>query len=226
MRTASKHPANTAELSGLLFARLTVLGSAGASKGKRRWACKCECGTVVTVPTEKLRSGHTKSCGCLKRELCAARCRARRKAVRQPRHPLYAARNQMLQRCYNKRNPAYAEYGGRGIAVCDRWRFGDGEKSGLCCFAEDMGSRPSSTHSLDRKDNDDGYSPGNCRWATRAEQARNRRSNRLVLVSGRRVSLAEACEVLRLDYALVANRITRGRPFDAARLGAEIGGTP
>jgi hypothetical protein len=94
------------------------------------------------------------------------------------RAPEYGTWWGMVQRCTYPRHNRFALYGGRGIAVCDRWRYGDGERSGFECFFADMGPRPE-RHSIDRVDNDGNYEPGNCRWATASVQMRNRRPFKL-----------------------------------------------
>jgi hypothetical protein len=210
------------DITGQKFGRLTAVSYAGAL-GKRRsfWDCVCECGKPARVESGKLRSGHSKSCGCLKHDVGVANGRATRKLVHKPKHPLGLVHNQMLQRCCNLNNPAYPNYGGRGISVCDRWRFGDGKQSAMRCFAADMGERPSRLHSLDRINNDGNYEPANCRWATRKQQAQNRRSNLLVTVNGTRIALSAACDLLGLDFTLVYGRMQHGRTFGQASRGAE-----
>lgn len=80
----------------------------------------------------------------------------------------------MRQRCLNPKHSSFKDYGGRGIAICQRWLRGDGARSGYECFFADMGQRPSKGHSIDRRDNDGNYEPSNCRWATAIEQAANK----------------------------------------------------
>ena len=116
----------------------------------------------------------------------------------------------MRLRCLDTEHPAYPNYGGRGITICDRWR------DSVRAFVEDMGPRPTATHEIDRRDNDRGYEPGNCRWATRAENCRNRRSNRRLTHEGLTLPLAEWCERLRIPSDTVRKRLEAGWPTDRA----------
>jgi len=120
----------------------------------------------------------------------------------------------MLQRCRNPRNPAFGRYGGRGITVCDRWQLFEN-------FYADTGPRPTLRHSIDRIDNDGNYEPGNCRWATTHEQARNRSDNYLIEWRGETRCLSEWCEIVGLTYSTVKGRLDSGWPVERA-LTAEI----
>lgn len=123
--------------------------------------------------------------------------------------------NHIKRRCYREEEKSYSDYGGRGIKVCDRWLEGEGGKHPLECFIEDMGDRPTASHSVERIDNDGDYEPGNCRWATPKEQARNRRSSRIISVYGDDMTVAEASEKYGVDYGLLISRIRVG--WDAER---------
>lgn len=119
--------------------------------------------------------------------------------------PEYRAWQQMRLRCLDPGHAAYADYGGRGITVCDRW------KDSPVAFLADMGPKPSPAHELDRHPNNDGnYEPGNCRWALRKDNCRNRRSNRFVEYRGRRLTLAEWCEQLDISADTIAKRLDAG----------------
>lgn len=149
------------DLTGQTFGALTVVGRGpNTPRGQATWNCRCACGKVKTINGEHLRNGVIKSCGC------RAQYRDTPKATK---HPYYATWKNMKSRCDNPHNHAYKDYGGRGIKVCDRWA------SDFWAFVRDMGAKPSTDYSLDRIDSSKGYSPDNCRWASRTTQSRNKR---------------------------------------------------
>jgi hypothetical protein len=131
--------------------------------------------------------------------------------------PEYRAYNAMKTRCSNPRQRSYKDYGGRGIKVCDRWLHGDGTISGFECFLADVGPKPSSSHSLDRKENDKNYEPGNVRWATKSEQARNTRVTVMIDICGVEIPFADAVEQWGdVSLATAHMRAHRGWSFEDA----------
>lgn len=131
------------------------------------------------------------------------------------RHPVYRVWSQMIQRCYLKTARNYRWYGGRGIGVCDRWRFGEGGLSGFECFLSDMGERPDGM-TVERERTAGDYGPGNCSWATWSEQANNRTNSRFVEYGGRTQTVTQWATELGRDAQDIGQRMTRGWTFAQA----------
>lgn len=161
------------------------------------WLCRCDCGESKIVTGNHLRSGAVVSCGCFHEQQQRA---PKLHGMRRTR--AWAIWSLMVQRCTNPRNPAWPNYGGRGIRVCVEWMQ-------FASFIRDMGPPPEGL-TLERINNERGYEPGNCRWATRTEQARNKRTNRIVELGGVSMPLVVWCELLGLKYWTVHARLRRG----------------
>lgn len=195
----------TRPMMGTTWNRLTVIEEAGKNKwGYDMWICQCKCGTLRHKALgQALRGGHTQSCGCLQKEAIYKHGHARQgKTSRE-----YRAWHMMLQRCTNKNAPNYPDYGGRGVVVCQRWRHFQN-------FLADMGERPPGT-SLDRKNNDGNYEPGNCRWATPIEQHNNMRNNVWITIAGITKSAAQWSRDLGCDWHTVQRRARRWAEVEA-----------
>lgn len=197
-------------LIGQTFGRLTVLRVAGLNARQNvLWHCACVCGGTASAPAYDLRKGRVQSCGCLVREGLNKKHGMARAGSK--RAPLYSLWHSMLARCKNKKDRNYGSYGGRGINVCKRWEKFEN-------FLADMGEPPTGL-TLERKDNNKGYTPRNCVWASRFEQNRNKRSNVWIKLKGKSVILTDALKQLgktraALHYQMKTYGLTHQEGFD------------
>lgn len=189
------------EYIGNKYGRLTVVEYLGMIDGKRKYLCRCDCGNERTLPIYDLKSGHTKSCGCLMREMTVERNRTH--GGHKTR--LYKIWGGMKTRCHNSNSPKYKDYGGRGIAVCQEWRdnfdtFRDWATTNG--YAEDL--------SLDRINVDGNYEPDNCRWSDMKTQARNKRNNRYITLNGETLTIATWAERTGIKAITIRSRLNSG----------------
>jgi hypothetical protein len=162
-------------LVGKRFGRLLAIKRDGSNKhGRALWICKCDCGQQVYVPSNKLQSNHTNSCGCLQKEI-ASKVHTKHRLIRTRAYKIWAG---IIQRCTNLNNPSYYNYGGRGITVDETW------KADFINFLNDMGHAPDNS-SIERIDNNGPYTKDNCRWATDFDQRRNKRTSRILTLDGK-----------------------------------------
>lgn len=190
------------DLTGMKFGRWTVLGRAG-SDGQRAatWICRCECGAERIVRGYALRYGHTSSCGCLQSEQISNR---NRKHDGSHTH-IYMVWDGIKKRCYNQNEPAYKNYGARGIKMCNKWlnsfpafrewSFSHGYKDGL---------------SIDRIDVNGDYCPENCRWVDAKTQCNNKRNNRLITFNGEKRTMSEWSDITGISDDVIRYRINAG----------------
>jgi len=198
------------DLTGRTFDRLTVLDRVENRGPYVQWLCQCKCGKRHKATTNSLTTKNTRSCGCLALEVRSKTGKAN------TTHGMtdsveFGIWRGIIRRCTEKENKGYRRYGGRGIKVCKRWLVFEN-------FFADVGSRPSPQHSLDRYPNNNGnYEPSNVRWATRKQQMRNMRNNKVVTFNGKTQTLVEWAEELHIKYATLKNRInTLNWPIERA----------
>lgn len=190
------------DLTGQRFGRLVVVERVeNSADGRARWLCRCDCGQSKTVLGEHLKKGRTKSCGCAKSESSSKRFK--KHGGRNSK--LYRIWSNMKDRCNNPDCKVYSDYGGRGIKVCkewiddfsafQKWALANGYKEGL---------------TIDRKDNDKGYSPDNCRWTDRKIQGNNKRNCRYITYKGQRKTVAEWSEITGIPHETLLYRLNHG----------------
>lgn len=191
------------DLTGRRFGRLVVIARAKNVGNLTAWLCRCDCGAQPTVIGANMRTGNTTSCGCFRREHSSAMATVHGYA----REAHYGGKTaefnlwcSMRQRCNDPGHKSYPRYGGRGITVCERW-------DDFTAFLADMGPRPSPQHQIERVNNDRGYSPENCRWATVTEQANNRRSSHLLTHNGQTKTIAEWARETGLGRSTIEQRL-------------------
>lgn len=186
------------DLTGLRFERLTVLEYAGCKNEEAHWHCLCDCGNRTISSGRALRRKQTKSCGCYRRDYQSQNvkhgCNRKKGKTR-----AYSVWSGMIQRCTNPNDKYFFNYGGRGINVCEQWKDFNN-------FLSDMGEPPEGK-TLDRIDNNIGYSPENCRWADRFVQMRNCRRNVVIEFEGKKQTLIEWAEETGIKFNTLQSRI-------------------
>lgn len=191
------------DISGQKFGRLTAIRHSHMKNHYSYWFCRCDCGNFKYIKLDGLTGGQVKSCGCSRKGQNVKHGKSKTK--------LYKVWSNIKDRCHNKNNKAYPNYGGRGIAVCSEWRndyksfydwsIANGYIEGL---------------TIDRIDNNGNYEPSNCRWTTDKQQSRNKRSNRNYIINGETRCLMDWCNIYGIRYSMVNKRIHRGWSIERA----------
>ncbi|TGP22300.1 MULTISPECIES: hypothetical protein [unclassified Mesorhizobium] len=203
------------DLTGERFGSLIAVEVQARSGRRPSWKCRCDCGEFTFATNGELRSGRKPSCGAcaairvkaaqeshgfgVKGEACVNHKHGH--AARGCHTKEYRAWASMIARCELPSQRSYPEYGGRGIRVCDRWH------ASFEAFLDDVGPAPSSGHTMDRRDNDKGYEPGNVRWATASAQANNKRGSVKISYDGETKTVAEWAQAIGVKYATLWARI-------------------
>lgn len=183
------------------YGELTVIGFSHINKHRQKiWDCFCECGNNCKVATSSLTSGHSKSCGCNRRKNIVIAVTKHK----QSKNRLYRIWCNMKTRCYNKNSSVYKNYGGRGIQVCSDWK----DYKVFSEWASKNGYNEKLT--LDRIDNNKGYSPDNCRWISFEEQQCNKRNNVYLCYQGKTLSMVEWSKLLGIKYDTLQYRYHKG----------------
>jgi len=196
------------DLVGQRFGRLVVMELIGRINNNIRWNCICDCGKTTIVQGGNLPNGNTKSCGCYRKEQTSERITIHGHLKNKLITRIYKCWQHMMERCYNSSCKEYKYYGGRGIKVCERWHKFEN-------FYKDMGNKPEGM-TLDRKNNDGDYCLENCRWATKEEQANNKRNNHWIEYQGETKTLAQWARSLDIKAATLGRRLRVGWSIERA----------
>ena len=195
-----------ADLTGQTFNMLTAVRSDGKSGTHTMWLCKCSCGSekLKRVRASELLAGTIRSCGCIVKEQARRNIRELMTTHGQSGTRVYQIWLAMKNRCLRESNPQYKDYGGRGIEICERWL------NSFENFYADMGDPPDNEHTIERRNNDGNYEPGNCCWATRTQQSNNKRTSRLITHGGRTQTVTQWSRELGIPPMTIHNRLRRG----------------
>ena len=189
------------DITGQRFGRLVVLERCGTVHGQALWLCKCDCGNEARIRGSCLRRGESKSCGCLASELASSRLRTHGKSKTR----LFKIWSCMKERCLKPYHKSYADYGGRGITICDKWT-----SNFEAFFQWAMSNGYSETLSIDRIDTNGNYEPSNCKWSNAMEQANNRRSSRKLYFDGQEKTISEWAATRGLHPDTLLRRLKNG----------------
>lgn len=197
-------------ISGERYGRWTVIEESERIKGDRAVLVRCDCGTQKVVRLKSLKCGSSVSCGCFRSEYIANRNYKHGHTIRNnEKERLYNIWSKMKMRCNNTNDPEYANYGGRGISVCSEW-LNDYESFREWSYSNGYDD----TLSIDRIDNDKGYSPDNCRWTTMLVQSNNTRVNHLLTYKGETHTLADWGRITGINDNLIGQRLRKGFPLE------------
>ena len=187
---------------GKKFGKLTVIEDAGRSPRRYiLWKCRCECGNETIVTSNNLRSGNTKSCGCVGK----AKVKMLNYVTGAYKSRLHRIWDSMKSRCYNENMTYFQRYGGRGVTVCDEWR-----NNFKAFYDWAMSNGYTDELTIDRIDNNGNYSPENCRWSTMKEQSRNRRTNHQITWNGKTMCISAWANELGINVNTIIARFGRG----------------
>lgn len=203
---------NALNITGRRFGKLIALGPVSRKHKEIIWECLCDCGNETTTVVSSLRAGLTQSCGCLHRE----RARMANITHGMSKTPIFKTWKGITQRCTNPNNPAFKNYGERGIVMCDEWQQ---SFEAFYAHVSHLSNFSVKGYTLDRANNDLGYLPGNMRWATRTEQNRNKRvrqDSRLLTHNGKTQHLTTWAKELGIRQSAIRDRLHDGWSVERA----------